>query len=376
MENYAHTLVDEYVKDSFLYFPSLEGSPSLFTKASYTMKFIISSQDGAALWIQPSEAQSFERINSSDKIGIAVFGGDSNITPMFMCDGDNAISDIEFDIGNVPLLELRYSNSLVIVHNIFVKRTVWQQVYHFVILKGSNQLSYWTNESARADATRLIFLETGKRFPESAEFVRLKAVEGLTNLLEDIQTKLAYGNYTMSEYLNDLQNVQYIASQYGIKSDILNQIIGFVNAKKGLLPTYPFEIGLTPDKSANRHPDNWVYAIFCGVYPVIVFTVYSIVKLKFKDEDWAQVGHDQLINGVLISVGYAVLAVNYPYNSQSVVFEILLTVILAISSSISAIRIKKWLLTPRPSRVDATNCSDEESNKKQEHSPETEKKIG
>ena len=59
-------------------------------------------------------------------------------------------------------------------------------------------------------------------------------------------------------------------------------------------------------KVSTSQRDNWGYVVFCGVYPSIVFGIYSIIKRKSNNEDWKHLGNDQLLQGVLIGVGYEV----------------------------------------------------------------------
>ena len=79
MQAYAQTLISAYIQETNQYFPVTPTNLTFSSDATYNITFYSSSQDGAGLLFKPSTIQSFETFNASDRIDIAIFGGDPNL---------------------------------------------------------------------------------------------------------------------------------------------------------------------------------------------------------------------------------------------------------------------------------------------------------
>lgn len=281
MQNYSQAFIDEYIIESNQYFPSKPINLTFYSDTYYNITFYSSSQGGAALLIEPSTASSFQVVSSSERIETAVFGGDLNLGGLFKGWVTNLLIDGVFldNWGDRPVINL-LNQSDAVVKQTSVNRYGVLQYFFFVDIKTSNETDHWTTLVARERANWLLYQETGQRFPQSAEFQRLLAESVLTQLLQDIQNKLKLEDYTFSDYLVDLQHVKDVASQYGITSEYLNELIEFMNAKQqGILPTFLSE---TPPSFkilifTVEDPSNWLYVLFLctfsslGIISLVVF---------------------------------------------------------------------------------------------------------
>lgn len=268
--------------------------------------------------------------------------------------------------------------------------------FKYTIVKGSNDTSNWAPDKAKSDAEEILYNDMHFEFSTSEQLKQRYAEPELTQRLQQIETKFGDNSqvYPLSQINADLQALENLAmTKYnlGSPSGFLNDLITYLNARtgghmptiaptttQGGNPTSTINIAPTSTPSATinvSQPDNWGYAIFCGFYPIIVFSIYSFLRQKLADDDWKFLGNDQLVNGLLIGVGYAVLAVNFPFNSPHVILEVLVAFVIALCGSIIAISIKKRLLALHPSRADTAKSSNEKPNKKKEQSPPAEQKI-
>lgn len=287
MQNYSQALIDEYTEESNQYFPSKPSNLTFYSDIYYNITFYSSSQGGAALSIEPSTASSFQMVSSSERIETAVFGGDLELGGLFKGWVTELLIDGIFldNWGDRPVINL-LNDSDAVVKQTLVNRWGVSQYFFFVDIKTSNKTDHWTTLIARERANWILYADTGHRFPQSAEFKRLLAESELTQLLQDIQKKMPLENYTYSDYLTDLQHVQDVASQYGITSEYLNEIIEFMNAKqKGILPTIPSET--TPTFKilmvTVEDPSNWLYVLCLCTFSSLG-TISLVVFYDAKDK--------------------------------------------------------------------------------------------
>lgn len=378
MQTYAEAVITAYNENVSRYFPSSKGNFSFYSE-SYSIKSFI-SYNGAAIWFEPSLISSFENHNLSERVE-SIFGGNFSRSPLFLAPSHHVmVIGGQFELNGHPLIVLSNISS-VIFEDIYVNQTNTLQAYKCVIIKGSIETGYWTSDNATDDVRELLNSDAKHAFltsePINEEIRERYAEPELLALARNIQYRLANDtSYMPSQFALDYKDLEYRATtkfHLPNPTGFLNELLNFLNAQTtGVLPTFPPEPTPTPSPSptiSSNQPDNWGYVILCGFYPIIVFAAHSIVKWKFKDEDWAQFGKDQLIDGVLIGVGYALLAVNFPYKSPNVIPEILLAIIIAVCGSVLTIWTKKKLLTLRSSRVNNAKRSNEKPDQKKNQTP-------
>lgn len=289
IQTYAQTLINTYIQETNQYFPSHPANLTFNSNGSYDIKFYSSSQGGAALTIDLSTVQSFEIINSSERIETALFGNsDWSLFPMFEGIGQEAMfSNFQAQPDNHPFVEFANSNSSLILHNILLNSTATYRDYYVAIIKASNSTSVWTSAIASVEANRLLEDDTGLLLIPII-ISDFNPISELTLMLENIKGNLTNSTYTSSDYLADLQKVQNLAKQYGVSSNTLNELIQFVNAQTtGLLPTIPPEPTPTPTPTptpvpvktifnqAVNDPYNFLYVSFLG-FGVVVDLIFAV----------------------------------------------------------------------------------------------------
>lgn len=378
MQTYAETLIAEYNSQINQYFPTMKNDFYFYSNSSYTIKSYISSQYGASLWIEPSSVQSFENFNVSQSVETAVFGGDSSVWPLFLEPGHHVIiSGGFYELNGHPMVKLSNVSS-VIFENVTVIQPSFQQHYTCVIMKGNNQTSNWTSEMAKEDAGEILYVDMGVEFSVSEEVRQRYAEPELTALLQNIQSKLKNDpSYTASDWLADMKNIENIViAKYHLSNptEFINEIIAFLNAKiTGTLPTWPQQTpSPTPTPTETRtilgmsDPDNWLYATLFGSYLVFVYALFLILRAiqkKYPNEDLKFLG-GLLLDGILIAVGVGFFVLNYPYDSQLAIPQIILVFGISILGIIGLYKAKKKLSTWRLTRANNAKGPHKETKEK------------
>jgi hypothetical protein len=342
MQIYAQTVISTYNEYISHYFPSIAGNFSFYSTSHYRITSYI-SYNGGALWFEPSNIQSSENFNLSNRIE-SIFGGDFSLFPMFSEPAnahDVSIKGGTFELNNHPFLELG-DNATIVLQDILVIQRNFTQSYTCVIMKASNETSRWTKSNAIADAGTILYNDAGDSFSTSEAVREYYAEPVLTALLESIQNKLANDtSYTASEWLADLKNVENVATNtYHLANAnaFINGIIAFLNAKiTGILPTFPEPTQTPPVKTIfNRpvdDPHNWLYVACLGGLPVLDFAFFLFIdygrkKRPSKLAKWALVIPPTVLSFILIDLLYY-----YPYDYQ-------------ISSAQSFVIVVLWVLGP------------------------------
>jgi hypothetical protein len=378
MQTYAETLIAEYNSQINQYFPTMKNDFYFYSNSSYTIKSYISSQYGASLWIEASSAQSFENFNVTKSVETAVFGGDSSVWPLFLEPGHHVIIRGGFyELNGHPMVKLSNVSS-VIFENVTVIQPSFQQHYTCVIMKGNNQTSNWTSEMAKEDAGEILYVDMGVEFSVSEAVRQRYAEPELTALLQDIQSKLKNDpSYTASDWLADMENIENIAiTKYHLSNptEFINEIILFLNAKiTGTLPTWPQQTpSPTPTPTKTRtilgmsDPENWIYATLFGSYLVFVYALFLILRAiqkKYSNEDLKFLS-GLLLDGVLIAVGVGFFVLNYPYDSQLAIPQIILVFGISMLGIIGLYKAKKKLATWRLTRANNTKSPSKETQEK------------
>jgi hypothetical protein len=138
----------------------------------------------------------------------------------------------------------------------------------------------------------------------------------ITGTLQHIKDNLNSPSYSSSEYLSDLQTVQDTAKKYAISSDILNELIGFVNAQStGQLPTFPpNEQTPTPTVSPTALPTfriliwtvgeatgGWMFITCIGAFSLLSLVFYVTFE-EAKDKSPSKYGKIILAIPLTISI--------------------------------------------------------------------------
>lgn len=292
MKNYAQTVIDVVNQEVNTYFPSSKGSFTFYSNVPYSVKFYSSTQYGAALSFEPSSTPSFEIVNSSKRIELAVFGGNWNETALL---GGDYITDFMLSGQTLtnwggPLLRLG-NNSNGIVKN----ETINGVFYNLVIIKSSNDSSAWTPELAINDVKAIMNSDVEGSFVNSEAInsqivARYSADTVLLNRARYIQSQLLYNksDYAPTQFFEDYKQLEDMArNQYHLPDPegYLNELFKFVNAQlTGILPTYPLQPTPTPSPSPTPvptikilmvtidDPTNWIW--------VLCIVVFSLVDIK------------------------------------------------------------------------------------------------
>jgi hypothetical protein len=225
MQQYAQTLIDNYIQLSNQYFPSSPNGLTFYSGLSYSIKYYSSSIGGSALWIEPANSPSFQTINTNERIEDVVFGkADWNLWPMFYGGTETMFSDFQVQLDRHPFLALANESDSALIHNILVNATYNYQAYTVVIIKASSNTNYWTSSLAREEAIRLLKVDSEHSFALSQEFVQLKGIPAIVEVMKHIvdnQNSTTYGVYG---YLADLDKIKNFAIEAGLNCTLLKQL--------------------------------------------------------------------------------------------------------------------------------------------------------
>jgi len=290
MQAYAQKVIAAYNETASRYFNSSKGNFSFYSE-SYSVKSFI-SYNGAAIWFEPSSIPSFENYNLSERVE-SLFGGDFSTWPLFFEPGHHVmIVGGEYVLNGHPLLTLS-SISSVIFKDIYVNQTNSLQAYKCVIIKGSIETKHWSLHNATEEAVDILYSDTKSSFLVSEEVRQRYAEAELLTRLRDIQYRLANDtSYSPSDWLAELQNIEYIATtKYHLSDPIgfVNGLIAFLNARiTGILPPFTAEPTPTPTPTPTPPPKlilhfpvddpiNLWYISFLSILPVLLFAVLVIL---------------------------------------------------------------------------------------------------
>jgi hypothetical protein len=384
MQTYAQTVISNYKGYINQYFASIAKNFSFYSITHYNVTSYI-SYNGAALWFEPSNIQSFENFNLSNRIE-SIFGGNFSLYPAFSLPANTVHVSIKggsFELNNHPFLELG-DNATIVLQEILIIQPNFTQSYTCVIMKGSNETSQWTQDNAIADAGTIIYDDAEASFSTSEAVREYYAEPVLTALLESIQNKLVNdSSYTASEWLADMQNVENVATNtYHLTNAnaFINGIIAFLNAKiTGTLPTFPTE----PTQTSTRtifgisDPTNWIYSTLCASYLVVLyafFLIFEEIQRKLPESKGVRfLTSTVFLEIVLGAIAGEQLFVNYPYNSQLSLPQIIFIIAIWFFGFLGLYALEKKLVSRRLTRENNSNTAKREAQDKTDSTPQTEK---
>lgn len=369
MDNYAQTLISDYNQNINFFLPSTYSYFLFHSNLTYTAKTIISSDYGTALLLYPADAWSFNNTETTQRIEEAVLGENNfNFLTQIIYDGSGMGMPVHGGYGGENRIFVKYigftisPNCSVIFRNININSVP----YFFLILKGSNEASSWSDKVALNDS-RLIFDDDLYFALNNSEAMREYYAEPeLDTLLVDVLTKwhnqlLANGTitYTYSQKEYDIEQIEELAkTKYGITdNDFINRTLTYLESVPLPAPT--------PTKTmfGIKDSDNWIFSVTFGSYIVLLYALFSILRTtqrKYPNEDLKFLT-GILLDSILISVGVAFFVLNYPYGSQLAISQIAVVFGISTFGVIGLYKAKKKLATWRLTKANKANSPDKET---------------
>jgi len=337
MKNYAETFVATYESDVSFFFSRHRTYFPFYSNLSYVAKAVISKLCGSALLIKPSDEWLYQYEIADERVEKVIFGGDWSTWPMVETPPAGHHITIHggiWETSGHPFIKIG-ENGSVILQNI----TVNSLYYHCVILKGSNETTFWTTELAKEDAKQVFGGDLGIALSESEEIRKRYAEPELTTLLEYVIEKLKDSGteYSYLEMEEDIAFIERLArSQYGITepSDFVKSILDFLNTKTTLQETPQKTIFGLPIED----PSNWIYVSVWCVYPPSTFILYLVLtyfvrRFRARLRDFR--GWGKAVFGTLLGGGVSWLLFNPPHDYQVFSIQTLMIIIIPISSIVA-----------------------------------------
>lgn len=360
-EKYAQTLISNYNKSINFFYPITFNSFDFYSNQSYTVTAFLSPTYGSAIYFEPSENWSFKTVNVEQRIEDAIFDNNNSLQlTKFLFQGDNTGFLAEKDSNNsiVDIGMFAESGSTVFFKNVKVNSVI----YNCLIIKGSNQSSYWDNSTAIRDSGRIFDADLSYALGRSEEVRERYAEPELSRLIAQVKTKWANSLqpngeviYSLSEKEHDIKQIEEIART---KYKITNSSV-FVNS----LLDYLSEVQLpepTPTKTiftivVNDDSNNWTYVIICSISPSLMYLLYMFFDYVRKKRPSESVKYWVEIVTVMIIVPFsASLFVERPYDYHIISLQTALIVIFGITISIivqkSKTRLLLWFVNNRENR--------------------------
>jgi len=257
MESYGKTFLKRYenlVQSKVLptyqkYFTFLKGKPILIEAS-------ISTSHGAAVEFIPSEAYEFRCQTVKARIEQAVFPnknlsiskreGKTKPKLMFRILAKlTNFRDIEVTTSSKRhFFELSETGSLrtegIVVDDINYPNTI--------IIKGSNRRNAWSRKAAKEEALYDFRGDSLFAYLESEEFREFVATPKLTHIAKGIVAKKKAGDYG-GEYgalrmREDIAKLKSAADAYGVKHELIEEILVLSETQPSLQEKYPFIFGV------------------------------------------------------------------------------------------------------------------------------------
>ena len=291
MEEYSKAFISDYnqylsfyLPDTYQYFWFYSNNNEVTTVAS--------SIQGAAVWIQPSNSiTTYNNIFTNERADAKLFNVNPSSGVAIVPFGDTFGIIENSSVINTSLVSPQ-GNNTVIVRDCSVNSIA----YHFVILKGSNDLNYWKITNAKLDAKELFEIDLVHALSNS-EAVREHYAESelntlLLNVIKKWHNQLYNSssiNYSLDQKEYDLNQIEEIAkNKYGITdNDFINRTLNYLENVNLPSPT-PIP---TPEKTilGVSYTDSWVYATGFIFYFIFLYGLYLVIKSKQKihsEEMW------------------------------------------------------------------------------------------